>query len=58
MSKTLRGSPIYSTFVFSKFRVFVIICLVFGILSFDIHLTFELWHLTFKLQYLLLAAPF
>jgi hypothetical protein len=27
-------------------------------LAFDIHLTFELWHLKLKIRYFLLAAPF
>ena len=30
----------------------------FWILVFDIHLTFELWHLKLKIQYFLLAPPF
>ena len=42
----------------SKFRGFVIICSGFCHLSFDIHLTFELWHLKFKIEYFILAAPF
>ena len=44
ISKTLNSYwlQIYSTFVFSKFRGFVIICTGFWHLSFDSHLDFGL----------------
>jgi len=55
---TVYGSPFNSTFVFSKFRVFVIIFSGFWHLSFDIHLAFGLWHLKLNIQYFIVVALF